>query len=59
VVSGSALLPGDLIRLDITDSLFWGHLVHLRVEASVYNVGVEIERVLMDGSDIAHWCNGC
>jgi hypothetical protein len=52
------LAPGDVIRLDIVDSLFWGHVVHANADGPGFTVGVEIERVLLGGSDLSRLLRG-
>lgn len=47
------IAPGALIRLDLVDSMFWGHVVHARAEPGGYSMGIEVEKVLMGGSDIS------
>src|SRR5258707_637711 len=47
------LAPGDIVRLEIADSLLFGHVVHSSLGPGGYNVGIEMERVIFGGSDLS------
>ena len=47
------LAEGDIVQIDVEDSRLFGFVVHSRVEASEYRAGVELQRVLIGGSDLS------
>jgi hypothetical protein len=47
------LMPGDFVRLEIADTFLLGHVVHSRLDRDGFSAGVEIERVLIGGSDLS------
>jgi hypothetical protein len=47
------LAAGDVVQLEIADSTLFGFVVHASPEGTVCRVGIEIQRVLMGGSDLS------
>ena len=47
------LAEGDIVQLDVDDSFLYGIVVHARADGSRYVAGVEIQRVLIGGSDMS------
>ena len=47
------LAPGDLVRIAMADSSLFGHVVYSRAEGSSFRTGIEVQRVLMGGTDLA------
>lgn len=47
------LAPNDLVQLNVADSVLFGHVRYSCPEGSVYRIGVEVERVLLGGSDLS------
>ena len=45
------LEAGDIVQLDVEDSALFGIVVHARHDGSTWRAGVEIQRVLIGGSD--------
>jgi hypothetical protein len=44
---------GDIVQLNIEDSTLFGFVVHARQEAECCRAGIEIQRVLIGGSDLS------
>jgi hypothetical protein len=47
------LTPRDIVRLELTDTLLFGHVVHSRPDGEGFSVGIEVQRVLIGGSDLS------
>jgi hypothetical protein len=47
------LAEGDVVRLEIADSNLYGFVVHANLEGTKFRAGIEIQRVLMGGSDLS------
>ena len=45
------LAEGDIVQLDVEDSTLFGIVVHAGRDDSGWRAGIEIQRVLMGGSD--------
>ena len=53
VVVPFELKPGDILQLDVDDSRLFGFVVHAAPEADGYRVGIELQRVLIGGTDLS------
>ena len=47
------LAEGDIVQLEIADSNLFGFVVHASLEGTTFRVGIEVQRVLIGGSDLA------
>jgi hypothetical protein len=47
------LAPGDIVQLQIGDSTLFGFVVHSVREGESFRAGVELQRVLIGGSDLS------
>jgi hypothetical protein len=47
------LATGDVVQLEIADSTLFGFVVYANPEGTAFRAGVEVQRVLMGGSDLA------
>lgn len=47
------LIPDELVRLEAADSTLYGHVVYSTFKRGAYRTGVELERVLLGGTDLA------
>lgn len=47
------LSPSDILQLDVDDSRLFGFVVHAKPEGSGYRVGIELQRVLIGGTDLS------
>lgn len=47
------LAAGDVVHLEIEDSNLFGVVVHASVEGARFRAGIEIQRVLIGGSDLS------
>jgi hypothetical protein len=47
------LAAGDVVQLEIADSNLFGFVVHASVEGAAFRVGIEVQRVLIGGSDLS------
>lgn len=47
------LTPGELVKLEIADSLLFGHVVFCNPEPPQFRIGIEVERVLLGGTDLS------
>jgi hypothetical protein len=45
--------PGDLVKLDFADSTLFGYVVHSNPYGGAFRTGIEVERVLLGGTDLA------
>jgi hypothetical protein len=45
------LSAGDIVQIDVEDSRLFGFVAHSRPEEDEYRVGIELQRVLIGGSD--------
>jgi hypothetical protein len=57
VVLPRQLAPGDLVELDMADSLLFGHVVFCNPQPGEYRTGIEIERVLLGETDLSQLLN--
>ncbi len=46
-----ALSAGDIVQVDVDDSRLFGFVAHASPEEDEYRVGIELQRVLIGGSD--------
>jgi hypothetical protein len=44
---------GDIVQIDVEDSTLFGFVVHASVDGTGYRAGIELQRVLMGGSDLS------
>jgi hypothetical protein len=44
---------GEVVQLEIADSHLFGFIVHAGPEGDAFRAGIEIQRVLMGGSDLS------
>jgi hypothetical protein len=47
------LAEGDIVQVEIGDSNLYGFVVHASQEGIVFRAGIEIQRVLIGGSDLS------
>jgi hypothetical protein len=47
------LAAGDVVQLEVADSNLYGFVVHASLEGTAFRAGIEIQRVLMGGSDLS------
>ena len=47
------LVPDDLVRLEAADSKLYGHVIYSAWKRNAFRTGVELERVLLGGTDLA------
>src|ERR1035438_10263057 len=47
------LAAGEVVQLEIADSKLFGFIVHAGPEGDAFRAGIEIQRVLMGGSDLS------
>jgi hypothetical protein len=47
------LAPGDAVRLVIADSTLYGFIVYSKPEGSQFRTGIEVQRVLLGGTDLS------
>jgi hypothetical protein len=47
------LRPGELVRLEVADSRLFGYVAYSTWKRQAFRTGVEVERVLLGGSDLA------
>jgi PilZ domain len=47
------LASGDIVQIDVDDSTLFGFVMHAQPEGSRYRAGIELQRVLMGGSDLS------
>jgi len=47
------LAPGDIVQLQIGDSTLFGFVVHSAREGESFRAGIELQRVLIGGSDLS------
>ena len=47
------LAPGDLVQLEMADSVLRGHVVYSRSESSLFRTGIEVERVRLGATEIS------
>ncbi len=53
IVAALPLTAGDLVRLDVGDSVLFGIVTYGTAEAPGWRIGVEVQRVLHGGSDLS------
>jgi len=47
------LHPDEMVKLEAADSTLYGYVVHSAWTRNAYRTGVEVERVLLGGTDLA------
>lgn len=47
------LAAGDIVQIDIDDSKLFGFVMHASAEDSEWRAGIELQRVLIGGSDVS------
>jgi hypothetical protein len=47
------LAAGDIVRLEVADSNLFGFVVHASREGDAFRAGIEIQRVLIGGTDLS------
>jgi hypothetical protein len=47
------LWPEELVKLEAADSTLFGHVVYSTWKRNAFRTGIEIERVLLGGTDLA------
>jgi hypothetical protein len=47
------LRPGELVKLEVADSTLFGYVVYSKWKRQAFRTGVEAERVLLGGTDLA------
>jgi protein involved in polysaccharide export with SLBB domain len=53
VVGPLKLGPGDIVRIDVADSVLFGLITYSLPEGPEFRVGIEVQRVLLGGSDLS------
>ena|ERR1700680_794475 len=48
------LASGDIVRIKIDDSQLFGHIAYATPEGSLFRTGIEVQRVLLGGTDLSH-----
>jgi hypothetical protein len=48
------LAPGDQVKLEMADSLLFGHVIFCNQESGEFRTGIEVERVLLGDTDLSH-----
>ena len=48
------LHPDEMVKLEAADSTLYGYMVHSAWKRNAYRTGIEVERVLLGGTDLAH-----
>jgi hypothetical protein len=47
------LAAGDIVQIDVADSRLFGFVTHARPDGPACRAGIELQRVLMGGSDVS------
>ncbi len=47
------LWPEELVKIETADSTLYGHVIYSTWKRNAFRTGVEVERVLFGGSDLA------
>jgi len=47
------LAPGDLVELEMADSLLFGHVIFCNPQSAEFRTGIEVERVLLGDTDLS------
>ena len=53
------LWPEEMVKLKTADSTLFGHVVYSTWKRNAFRTGVEVERVLLGGTDLAGSCGSC
>jgi hypothetical protein len=53
VVAPLPLSAGDIVRLDVQDSVLFGMVTYAESEEAGWRTGIEVQRVLLGGSDLS------
>jgi hypothetical protein len=48
------LRAGDMVAVEIADSMVYGHVIYSKPDGSSYRTGIEAIRVLLGGTDLSH-----
>jgi len=54
VVTSLDLPAGAVVKLEMADSVLFGHAVYSNAERESFRAGIEIARVLLGGTDASH-----
>jgi hypothetical protein len=49
--------PGAIIKLEVADCALFGHVIHCRDDGGLYEIGIEVARVLIGNSDLGRVVN--
>jgi hypothetical protein len=47
------LVEGDIVQIQIGDSMLFGFVMYAAHEAEIFRAGIELQRVLIGGSDLS------
>jgi hypothetical protein len=47
------IAPGDTVKLEIGDSTLFGHIVYCNPEGSQFRIGIEVQQVLLGGTELS------
>ena len=53
LVTPCELWPEELVKIETADSTLFGHVIYSTWKHNAFRTGVEVERVLLGGSDLA------
>lgn len=53
VVMPLQLPPGDMVQLELADSVLFGHVIFCNPQSGDFRIGIEVERVLLGGTDLS------
>jgi hypothetical protein len=53
IVAPVHLAPGALVKVDFADSTLFGYVVHSNPQEEAFRTGIEVERVLLGGTDLS------
>jgi hypothetical protein len=53
IVGTVHLAPGALVKVDFADSTLFGYVVHSNPHEGSFRTGIEVERVLLGGTDLS------
>lgn len=53
VILPNDLHPGEMVKLEAADSTLFGYVVHSSWKRNAFRIGIEVERVLVGGTDLA------
>lgn len=58
VISGAQLRAGSVVRLELADSSMFGFVVYSRADGEAFRTGIEVQRVLIGGTDLSQLLKG-